>query len=72
MVEEMRRIFAALGFPEQVVTDNEPQFTSQEFAEFMRRNGIKHIRCAQYQPSSNGAVVRFVQTFKHLKCFKVF
>ena len=36
----MRRIFAAHGFPEQVVIDNGPQFTSQEFAEFMRKNSI--------------------------------
>ena len=60
----MRRIFAAHGFPEQVVTDNEPQFAWQEFAELMRRNEIKHIRCAPYQPLSNGVVERFVQTFK--------
>ena len=63
-IEEMKKMFAARGFPEQVVTDNEPQFTSQEFARFMWKNGIKHVRRAPYHPSSNGAVERFVQTFK--------
>ena len=61
---ELRRIFAAYGLPEQVVTDNGPQFVADEFATFMKMNGIKHIRCAPYHPSSNGAVERFVQTFK--------
>lgn len=31
------------GLPEHVVSDNGPQFTSAEFAEFMKANGIKHI-----------------------------
>ena len=30
----------------------------------MDRNGVNNIRCAPYHPSSNGAVERFVQTFK--------
>ena len=63
-ITELRRIFAAYGLPEQVVTDNGPQFVADEFATFMKMNGIKHIRCAPYHPSSNGAVERFVQTFK--------
>ena len=46
------------------MTDNGPQFVADEFATFMKMNGIKHIRCAPYHPSSNGAVERFVQTFK--------
>ena len=35
-----------------------------EFAMFAKKNGIKHIRCAPYHPSSNGLAERFVQTFK--------
>lgn len=60
----LRNIFASYGLPEQLVTDNGPQFTSQEFAELMRQNGSKHILTAPYHPSSNGAVECSVQTFK--------
>ena len=31
---------------------------------FLKQNGVKHIRCAPYHPSSNGLAERFVQTFK--------
>ena len=31
----------------------------------MKKNGIKHILCALYHPSSNGFAERFIQTFKH-------
>ena len=40
-INELRLIFAQHGFPEEVVSDNEPQFISNEFAEFMHKNGIK-------------------------------
>ena len=57
-------MFAAHGLPQQLVSDNGPQFISDEFATFMKMNGVKHIRCAPYHPASNGAVERLVQNFK--------
>ena len=60
----LRNLFASHGIPEQIVSDNGPQFTSEEFRGFMKANSVKHIRCAPYHPSSNGAAERFVQTFK--------
>ena len=56
-IDALRSIFANLGLPEQVVSDNGPQFTSEEFAQFMRD-------CSPYHPSSNALAERFVQTFK--------
>ena len=63
-IEILRQVFSAYGLPEQLVSDNGPQFISREFAEFMAKNGIKHIRSAPYHPATNGQVERFVQTFK--------
>ena len=47
-----------------MVSDNGLQFVLAEFQTFVKKNGIKHIRCAPYHPSSNGLVERFIQTFK--------
>ena len=63
-IEVMRTLFGSYGIPEQLVSDNGTQFTSEDFAEFMRRNRIKHIRSTPYHPSTNGLVERFIQTFK--------
>ena len=59
----LMEMFARYGLPEQVVTDNRPQFTSAEFRQFLTANGVKHILCSPYH-SSNGATERLVQTVK--------
>ena len=60
----LRHLFVKYALPEQLVSDYGPQFTSDEFAEFLRANGAKHIYCAPYHLSSNGAAERFLHTFK--------
>ena len=57
-------VFAHLGFPEQLVSDNGPPFDSAAFAEFCRHNGIRHSRSSPYHPQFNGEAERCVQTFK--------
>ena len=64
-VIEMRKTFAVHGLPCQIVSDNGPQFTSYHFTDFLKQNGIKHIRSAPYHPATNGEAERFVQTFKN-------
>ena len=63
-IATLRHSFATHGIPEQIVSDNRPQFTSSDFEEFTRRNGIKHSRSLPYHPSSNGEAKQFVRTFK--------
>ncbi len=63
-IDALRTIFARWGLPEQLVSDNGPQFTSDQFEVFMRENNVKHLRGAPYHPATNGQAERFVQTFK--------
>ena len=63
-VEELRKLFAQHGLPEELVSDNGPQFIASEFEVFMRSNGVKHTKCAPYHPASNGQVERVVQILK--------
>ena len=39
-VTVLRERFARYRLPEQVVTDNGPQFTSSEFSQFLAANGV--------------------------------
>ena len=55
-IAKLRQVFASHGLPEQLVSDNGPQFTSANFNQFMKGN---HIRRVPYHPYSNGLVERF-------------
>ena len=63
-IRELRHLFASFGLPEQLVSDNGPQFVSEEFQSFLKVNHVKHLWSAPYHPSSNGLAERFVRTFK--------
>lgn len=63
-VAALRSIFSRNGLPEQILSDNGPQYTSEEFSLFMKKNGIKHLKSAPHHPATNGLAERFVQTFK--------
>lgn len=64
-IRELSSIFARFGIPVQLVSDNGPQLTSQEFENFLQKLGVKHIRVAPYRPQSNGLAERMVQTVKN-------
>ena len=52
------------GFPTTLVSDNGPQFTSNEFSSKMSKWKIKHILTPPYHPASNGLAERGVGIVK--------
>ena len=60
----LRGMSARLGLADMAVSDNGPQFTSHEFASFMKVNGIEHRLTPTHHPSPNGQAERFVQILK--------
>ena len=51
-ITTLRSLFARQGLPCVNVSDNGPQFTSDEFSQFLRGNGAKHVTSAPYHPQS--------------------
>ncbi|XP_051784745.1 uncharacterized protein K02A2.6-like [Erpetoichthys calabaricus] len=64
-IQVLRSLFNRYDIPHILVSDNGPQFCSEEFSTFLKSNGVKHIRSAPYHPATNGLAESFVQTFKH-------
>ena len=60
----LRTIFSRMA-PNQIVTDNSPQFTAIAFEQFCNNNSVHHTLTAPYHSSSNGEAECFVQTFKN-------
>lgn len=56
----LRHLWASYGFPTELVSDNGPPFTSREFEDFLRNNGVRYV----LSPPSSQAK-RVVQTFKN-------
>lgn len=66
VVNTLKETFARYGIPEVVRSDNGPQFSSREFAQFAEKYQIKHITSSPHFPASNGQAERAVQTAKKL------
>ncbi|XP_055584704.1 uncharacterized protein K02A2.6-like [Uranotaenia lowii] len=60
----LKDLFARMGIPTTLLSDNGNQFTSEEFQTFCLENGIDHLTTAPFHLQSNGQTERFVDTFK--------
>ena len=53
IIRALKSIFARHGVPEQVRSDNGPQYDSSEFSHFAKEWGFKHVTSSPRFPQSN-------------------
>ena len=64
IAEELVQVFARVGMPQEILTDQGSNFTSQLLAELYQLLHIHPIRTTPYHPQTDGLVERFNQTLK--------
>ena len=66
VIYQMKKVFANLGVPKLLRSDNGGCFASQEFLDFAREWGFDHRTSSSRYPQSNGLAERSVRTVKTL------
>ena len=66
IISALKSIFSRYGIPEILISDNGPQYISQEMKDFAMSYGFQHIISSPYFPQSNGQAERMVKTVKTL------
>src|SRR5277367_3572717 len=64
IVGHLRRLIAQFGIPTYLVSDNGPNFISEEFERFCKQSYISHRLVSIYHPRSNGQAEIAVKHFK--------
>jgi len=54
----LKSTFSRYEIPESLVSDNSPQYSSQEFSEFTIKNGFTHFTGSPHIPQSNNHAER--------------
>ena len=66
IAEVLIELFARVGIPKEILTDQGTNFTSKLLAELYRLLHVKALRTSPYHPQSDGVVERFNQTLKDM------
>jgi transposase InsO family protein len=66
VLNHLKSMFSRHGYPQTLVSDNGPQYSSKEFKLYALEHGITHITSSPGHPSGNGAAERAVRTVKDI------
>ncbi|KAK7102371.1 hypothetical protein V1264_020601 [Littorina saxatilis] len=66
VIQKLSAHFARHGIPEKLVSDNGPQYSSEEFSHFATTWDFQHVTSSPGYPQSNGLAERTVQTVKNI------
>ena len=64
VVKKLKGHIARYGIPDEIVSDNGPQFDSEEFQAFAQSYGFRHTRTSPHHPQSNGKAESAVKQAK--------
>lgn len=64
VIRQLKSIFARHGIPKELVSDNGPQYSAEEFACFAKEYGFQHLTSSPKFPQANGEAERVVKTIK--------
>uniref|UniRef100_A0AAQ4NZT5 Gypsy retrotransposon integrase-like protein 1 n=1 Tax=Gasterosteus aculeatus aculeatus TaxID=481459 RepID=A0AAQ4NZT5_GASAC len=66
VIKKLKAHFARQGIPDSVMSDNGPQYASQDFQKFCELWGFQHVTSSPGYPQSNGKAESDVKTAKRL------
>ena len=66
IIVALKSIFARHGIPDTVVTNNGPQYSSNEFQSFAESYSFSNVTSSPYYPRGNGEAERAIRTLKNL------
>ena len=66
VIHHIKSIFARHGIPQEVVSDNGPQYSSLEYKKFANEYGFLHTTSSPKFPQSNGKAEKADRTVKNL------
>ena len=66
VIRALKAIFSRHGIPAVLMSDNGPQYSSQEMKDFANQYNFKHVTSSPHYPQSNGMAERMVKTAKSL------
>ena len=64
VAERLSRYCAMFGRPDQILTDNGPQYTGQAFKKFVETWGVTHVTSSPHYARSNGLAEWYVRYVK--------
>ena len=68
VVGKLKNMFSRWVIPEEIYTDNGPQYSLQEFCNFANTYMSQHRTSSPHYPQTNGEAERAIQTAKQILC----
>ena len=66
IANDFKHIFAEYGWPDTLISDNGPCYTSKVFKGLVAEYHVSHITSSPHYPQSNGLAEKYVQIVKNL------